>query len=72
MSCLHRSTVPNKAVELTAKSVRSYLAPAFGSSSPRALGVYLHIQERQWKSLCKRVFGQYGNRRTRQRQPLTV
>jgi hypothetical protein len=32
------SAGPNKGLELTAKSVRSCLAPAFGSSSPRALG----------------------------------
>jgi hypothetical protein len=35
-----RDRVPNKAVELTAKSVRSCVAPAFGSSSPLAFGIY--------------------------------
>jgi len=29
---------PNKGLELTAKSVRSFVAPAFGSSSGLALG----------------------------------
>jgi hypothetical protein len=37
---------PNKGMELTASSVRSCLAPASGSSSCLALGLYRHRRER--------------------------
>jgi hypothetical protein len=38
---------PNKGLELTTNSVRSCLAPAFGSSSPEAFGIQSHCGEQQ-------------------------
>jgi hypothetical protein len=44
----HKEFSHSLALELTAKSVRSCLAPAFGSSSPLALGITKVVRKDRW------------------------